>query len=156
GLGGTVTAGILSARSRDINAGPYDDFLQIDAPINRGNSGGPLFDQSGRVIGVNTAIFSPNGGSIGIGFAIPSKIAQQGVSQLRDHGKIERGWLGVEMQAVTPSLAQAMHRPDNHGALVDSVVDGSPASEAGVQPGDVVTGFDGQPVKTPHDLARAV
>ena len=156
GLGGTVTAGIASARSRDINSGPFDDFLQIDAPINRGNSGGPLFDQSGRVIGINTAIFSPNGGSVGIGFAIPSNIASEVVTQLREHGKIERGWLGVEMQGITPALAQAMHRPDSSGALVDSVVDDSPASAAGLQPGDVITGFNGHAIKSPRDLAREV
>jgi serine protease Do len=156
GLGGSVTAGIVSARSRDINAGPYDDFLQIDAPINRGNSGGPTFDLGGRVIGVNTAIFSPTGGSVGIGFAIPSKIAAQATKELIEHGTIKRGWLGVEMQALTPQLAEAMKRPDKDGALVSQVVPGSPAERAGLKSGDVITTFNGASVKAPRDLARAV
>jgi serine protease Do len=156
GLGGSVTAGIVSARSRDINAGPYDDFLQIDAPINRGNSGGPTFDLSGRVIGVNTAIFSPTGGSVGIGFAIPSKIAAQVTKELIEHGTIKRGWLGVEMQSLTPQLAQAMKRQEKDGALVSQVVPGSPAERAGLKSGDVITSFNGAAVKAPRDLARAV
>jgi len=156
GLGGTVTAGIVSARSRNINAGPYDDFLQIDAPINRGNSGGPLFDLSGQVIGVNTAIFSPNGGSIGIGFAIPAKIVHQVAAELIANGRIERGYLGVSMQPITPQLAKAMQRPDANGALVAQITAGSPAERSGLQPGDVVTGLNGVAVKSPRDLARAV
>jgi len=156
GLGGTVTAGIVSARSRDINAGPYDDFLQVDAPINRGNSGGPLFDLAGNVIGVNTAIFSPTGGSIGIGFAIPSQIASRVTAQLIQQGKVDRGWLGVEMQALTPSLAKAIKRGDTSGALVSQVLPDSPAAQAGLKPGDVVTKLDDAAIKSPRELARAI
>jgi serine protease Do len=156
GLGGSVTAGIVSARSRDLSAGPYDDFLQIDAPINRGNSGGPLFDLTGHVIGVNTAIFSPTGGSIGIGFAIPSQIASQITTQLIQQGKVERGWLGVEMQVLTPTLAKAIKRTDTSGALVSQVLPDSPAAQAGLKPGDVVTKLNDTPVKSPRELARAV
>src|SRR6185369_4207201 len=115
GLGGTVTAGIVSARGRNINEGPYDDFLQIDAPINPGNSGGPMFNQSGQVVGINTAIYSPSGGSVGIGFAVPSNIARSVVSQLRAHGQVQRGWLGISMQAVTPEAAKAGGLPDTSG-----------------------------------------
>ena len=156
GLGGTVTAGIVSARGRDIGAGPYDDFLQVDAPIYRGNSGGPLFSASGDVIGVNTAIFSPSGGSIGIGFAIPSNMVKQVVAQLNEHGRVERGFLGAATQPVTPALAQAMQLPEPKGALVASVENGSPAAQAGLQPGDVVTAVDGNAVASPRDLARAI
>ncbi len=156
GLGGTVTAGILSARGRQIGEGPYDDFLQIDAPINRGNSGGPLFAQDGTVIGVNTAIYSPSGGSVGIGFAIPSSIVKQVVSQLESNGKVERGYLGVSAQAVSPTMATAMHLPGPDGALVAEVQKNSPAAAAGVQPGDVITQVGSQPVKDPRDLARIV
>jgi len=156
GLGGTVTAGIVSAHGRNINEGPYDDFMQIDAPINPGNSGGPLFNQSGQVIGIDTAIYSPSGGSVGIGFAIPSNVAKDIVAQLRDHGKVARGWLGVQMQPLTPTLAKAVGLPNDQGVLVDSVVDGSPAARANVQQGDVITAYDGKPVKDARDLAMAV
>ncbi len=156
GLGGTVTAGIVSAHGRDINAGPYDNFLQIDAPINPGNSGGPLFDQSGKVIGIDTAIYSPTGGSVGIGFAIPSNLASKIVDQLRDHGSVKRGWLGVEMQAISPALAKAMDRPDSDGVVVDQVEPGSPAATADLRQGDVITALNGNAVKAPHDLSLAV
>ena len=161
GLGGTVTAGIVSARGRDIGEGPYDSFLQIDAPINRGNSGGPLFSQDGRVVGVNTAILSPTGGSIGIGFAIPSDVVRTVVDQLKAHGKVTRGYLGVEAQAITPAMAKALALPDSignppAGALVASVSQDSPAEKAGIKPGDVITAIDGQKVASPHDLAVRV
>ncbi len=156
GLGGTVTAGILSARGRQIGQGPYDDFLQIDAPINRGNSGGPLFAQDGSVIGVNTAIYSPSGGSVGIGFAIPSSVVKQVVSQLETNGKVERGWLGVSAQAVTPSMASALHLSNASGAMVAEVQDDSPAKAAGIEPGDVITKVGSQDVKDPRELARIV
>ena len=156
GLGGTVTAGILSARGRSIGQGPYDDILQIDAPINRGNSGGPLFAQDGSVIGVNTAIFSPSGGSVGIGFAIPSNIVKSVVSQLISTGTVQRGWLGVATQAVTPTMAAALNLPKPEGALVSDVQKASPAAAAGLQAGDVITAVAGQPVHAPRDLARIV
>ncbi len=156
GLGGTVTAGIVSAHGRNIHAGPYDDFMQIDAPINPGNSGGPLFNQSGQVVGIDTAIYSPSGGSIGIGFAIPSNVAKSIVAQLRDHGKVTRGWLGIAMQPLTPALAKAVGLHDHQGVIVDSVTDGSPAAEAKVQQGDVITAFDGKPIAGARDLALAV
>ena len=133
GLGGTVTAGILSARGRQIGEGPYDDFLQIDAPINRGNSGGPLFAQDGTVIGVNTAIYSPSGGSVGIGFAIPSSVVKQVVSQLETSGKVERGWLGVEAQPVSPAMAKALKLSSATGALIAEVQKDSPAASAGIE-----------------------
>ncbi len=156
GLGGTVTAGILSARGRAIGQGPYDDFLQIDAPINRGNSGGPLFAQDGTVIGVNTAIFSPSGGSVGIGFAIPANLVRDVVAQLEAHGSVERGWLGVATQNVTPAMATALHLAKPEGALVSQVEPGSPAARAGVEPGDVITAVQSEPVRTPRDLAKQV
>ena len=157
GLGGTVTAGILSARGRQIGEGPYDDFLQIDAPINRGNSGGPLFAQDGTVIGVNTAIYSPSGGSVGIGFAIPSSVVKQVVSQLESTGHVARGWLGVSAQAVSPAMASALHLPTAAtGALVAEVEPNSPAAAAGVKSGDVITHIGGQDVKDPRELARIV
>jgi serine protease Do len=156
GLGGTVTAGIISAHGRNINAGPYDDFLLIDAPINPGNSGGPLFNQTGQVVGIDTAIFSPSGGSVGIGFAIPSNVAKTIVAQLREHGKVTRGWLGVQMQPLTPALAKAAGMSNHDGVLVNLVTDGSPAAHAGVEQGDVITGFAGKPIKTTRDLAMAV
>jgi serine protease Do len=156
GLGGTVTAGIISAHGSNINAGPYDDFLQIDAPINPGNSGGPLFNQTGQVVGIDTAIFSPSGGSVGIGFAIPSNVAKTIVAQLREHGKVTRGWLGVQMQPLTPALAKAAGMSNHDGVLVNMVTDGSPAAHAGVEQGDVITGFAGKPIKTTRDLAMAV
>jgi serine protease Do len=156
GLGGSVTAGIISAHGRDINAGPYDDFLQIDAPINPGNSGGPLFNQSGQVVGIDTAIYSPSGGSVGIGFAIPSNVVKNVVAQLRDHGEVARGWLGVQMQPLTTTLAKAVGLPSDEGVVVDSVENGSPAFRAKLQQGDVITAFDGKPIKTTRDLAMAV
>jgi serine protease Do len=156
GLNSTVTAGIVSAHGRNINAGPYDDFLQIDAPINPGNSGGPLFNQSGQVVGIDTAIYSPSGGSVGIGFAIPSNVAKDIVMQLRDHGKVARGWLGVQMQPLTPTLAKAVGVPNGQGVLVDSIVDGSPAQHASLQQGDVITAYNGKPIKDARDLAMAV
>ncbi len=156
GLGGTVTAGIISAHGRDINEGPYDNFLQIDAPINPGNSGGPLFDQSGNVIGIDSAIFSPTGGSVGIGFAIPSNTASKVVAQLREHGSVERGWLGVAMQPLTPELAKAMGRPDHNGVVIDKVEPDSPAAAAELHEGDVITAVDGNPVKGSRELAMTI
>jgi serine protease Do len=156
GLGGTVTAGIVSAHDRDLNNGPYDDYLQIDAPINPGNSGGPLFNQSGQVIGIDTAIYSPNGGSVGIGFAIPSNVATKVVAQLREHGKVERGWLGVAMQPLTPALASAIGHPNAQGVIVDKVMESSPAEKAKLQQGDVITAFNGEAIKGPRDLALDV
>jgi len=146
GLGGTVTAGIISARARDINSGPYDEYLQTDAPINRGNSGGPMFNMDGEVIGINTAIFSPSGGSIGIGFAIPASLAKNVIDQLRDHGHIRRGWLGVRIQAVTQDIADSLGLDKSKGALVSSVTPDGPAAKAGIQAGDVILNFDGKEV----------
>ncbi len=156
GLGGTVTAGIISARARDINAGLYDDFLQTDAPINPGNSGGPLFNLEGEVIGVNTAIASPSGGNVGIGFAIPATLAEPIIAQLRTHGKAIRGWLGVQIQPLTGDLAEGLGIEDTDGALVARVTDGSPAALADLRSGDVITHLDGRPVEDPRDLARMV
>ena len=156
GLGGTVTAGIISARGRSIDAGPYDDFLQIDAPINQGNSGGPLFSMDGQVIGVNAAIYSPNGGSVGIGFAIPSNMAKAVIAQLKETGKVERGWLGVQIQKVTPEIAGAVGLTEARGAMVTEVTPDSPAAKAGLKQGDVILGFAGEKVADPRGLARAV
>jgi serine protease Do len=156
GLGGTVTAGIVSAHDRDLNHGPYDDYLQIDAPINPGNSGGPLFNQSGQVIGIDTAIYSPNGGSVGIGFAIPSSVASKVVAQLREHGKVERGWLGIAMQPLTPALASAIGHPEAQGVIVNKVMADSPASKADLQQGDVITAFNGEAIKDARELAMQV
>lgn len=156
GLGGTVTAGIVSGHGRDINSGPYDDFLQIDAPINPGNSGGPLFNQSGQVVGIDTAIYSPSGGSVGIGFAIPSNVARNIVDQLREHGKIARGYLGVQMQPLTDTLAKAVGLPNDQGVLVDAVTKNSPASHANLQQGDVIMAFNGHAITGTRDLAMAV
>ena len=156
GLGGTVTAGIISARGRDIQSGPFDDFLQVDAPINRGNSGGPLFNLSGEVIGINTAIYSPNGGSVGIGFAIPSSIANTIVAELKAHGQIERGWLGVQIQPVTDDIAASLGLKGPKGALVAAVTPDSPASQAGIKPGDVIVALDGKDVAQLKDLPRMV
>ncbi|WP_242468874.1 DegQ family serine endoprotease [Rhodovibrio salinarum] len=156
GLGGTVTAGIVSARSRDINAGPYDDFIQTDASINRGNSGGPMFNTDGDVIGVNTAIFSPSGGSIGIGFAIPSEIAENVVQQLREYGDVRRAWLGVRIQSVTEELAEGLRLDHPRGALVASVSEGGPAENAGIRQGDVILRFDGKDVGDMRELPRMV
>jgi serine protease Do len=156
GLGGTVTAGILSARAREINAGPYDDFLQTDASINRGNSGGPMFNMAGEVIGINTAIYSPSGGSIGIGFAIPANMAKPVVDQLRDIGHVRRGWLGVNIQSVSDEIAESLGLDKPRGALIASVRDGGPAQAAGIQPGDVVLTFDGKEVTDMRRLPRIV
>ena len=156
GLGGTVTAGIVSARGRDIGAGPYDDYVQIDAPINKGNSGGPAFDMNGNVIGVNTAIFSPSGGSVGIGFDIPAATAKLVVAQLKDKGYITRGWLGVQVQPVTADIADSLGMKQASGAMVDSPQDSSPAAKAGIEAGDVITAVDGKPVKDSRDLARTI
>jgi serine protease Do len=156
GLGGTVTAGIVSARQRDINAGPYDDFIQTDAAINRGNSGGPMFNLDGEVIGVNTAIFSPSGGSIGIGFAIPSDLAKNVVLQLREHGEVRRGWLGVRIQSVTEELAEGLRLDEPRGALVASVTEGGPAEKAGIAQGDVILRFNDRPVPDMRKLPRMV
>jgi serine protease Do len=158
GLGGTVTAGILSARQRDINAGPYDDFLQTDASINKGNSGGPMFNMQGQVIGINTAIYSPNpsGGSIGIGFAIPTSLAKPVIEQLAKYGKPRRGWLGVRIQAVTDEIAESLGLDKPRGALVASVSEKGPAQSAGIQPGDVVLTFDGKDVTDMRRLPRIV
>jgi serine protease Do len=155
GLGGTVSSGIISARGRDIQEGPYDDFLQIDAPINRGNSGGPSFNLQGQVIGINTAIYTPSGGNVGIAFAIPSNQAKAVIAELQEHGKVVRGWLGVQIQGVTPALAKAMGLAGAHGALVDQVTDDSPAAKAGIQVGDVIEAFDGHEIDKIRDLPVA-
>ena len=158
GLGGTVTAGIVSALGRNINEGPYDDFIQIDAPINRGNSGGPTFNLSGEVIGINTAIYSPSGGSVGIGFAIPSATAKSVIEQLKAGGHVTRGWLGVAIQGITPPIARSLGlNPDQpEGALVASVTPDSPAAKAGIKQGDVILSAGGHAIKTVHDLPRLV
>ena len=156
GLGGSVTAGIISARQRNINAGPYDAFIQTDASINRGNSGGPLFNMQGEVIGVNTAIFSPSGGSVGIGFSIPASIAQRVVSQLRDFGRTKRGWLGVRIQLVTDEIAESLGLDDARGALVASVAEGGPAESGKIEAGDVILTFDGRDIDQMRELPRVV
>src|SRR5690606_13700135 len=156
GLGGSASAGIVSARGRDIRSGPYDDYLQIDAPINRGNSGGPVFNAAGEVIGVSTAIVSPNGGSVGIGFAIPSKHVTAVVEQLKENGSVERGWLGVALQDLDSALAETLGLDGTEGALVAEVVPGSPAEAAGLEAGDVVTRFDGEAIESVRDLTFTV
>jgi serine protease Do len=156
GLGGTVTAGIISARGRDIGAGPYDDFLQIDAPVNRGNSGGPTFNAQGQVVGVNTAIFSPSGGSVGIGFAIPSETVQTVVAALKEKGVVARGWIGVQIQPVTQEIADSIGLKSAKGALVAEAQQGSPASEVGIKSGDVILGIDGERIDGPRELAKKV
>jgi len=156
GLGGTVTAGIVSARGRDIGSGPYDDFIQIDAPVNHGNSGGPTFDVNGDVVGVNTAIFSPSGGSVGIGFAISSDVVQNVVDQLKTNGVVQRGWLGVEIQQVTQDIADSLGLKAASGALVAKENKDAPAAQAGVKIGDVITAVNGQSVADPHELARRI
>lgn len=156
GLGGSVSVGIVSARNRDINAGPYDDFIQTDAAINRGNSGGPLFNLDGDVIGVNTAIISPSGGSIGIGFAVPSDLVQNVVAQLREFGETRRGWLGVRIQTVTPEIAESLGLDQSEGALIADVTPDGPAQQGGIRPGDVVLRFDGRTVRAMRDLPRMV
>ena len=156
GLGGTVTTGIVSARGRDIHSGPFDDYIQTDAAINRGNSGGPLFDMDGHVIGINTAIFSPSGGSVGLGFAIPSSLAEPVVAQLKANGRVERGLLGVQIQPVTEELAQSMALGSEKGALVAQVQPDSPALAAGIKSGDVIKSVDGKDVESIRDLTRTI
>ncbi|EIJ40988.1 periplasmic serine protease, Do/DeqQ family [Beggiatoa alba B18LD] len=156
GLGDTFTAGILSARGRDINSGPYDDFLQFDAPINRGNSGGPLFNNRGEVVGINTAIYSPTGGSVGIGFAIPANTANGIIEQLRDKGSVSRGWLGVQIQPLTDEIAESLGLSDTKGALVADLLPESPARTAGVKVGDVIIAVDGQVINQFKDLPRFI
>ena len=156
GLGGTVTAGIVSARGRDIQQGPYDDFIQTDAAINRGNSGGPLFNMAGEVIGINTAIYSPSGGSIGIGFSIPSDEAKNVVDQLEKFGRPRRGWLGVRIQQVTPDIAESLGLHESDGALVAGVNGGGPADRAHIQNGDIILTFNGQKLKEMKTLPRVV
>jgi serine protease Do len=156
GLGGTVTAGIVSARGRDIGSGPYDDFIQIDAPVNHGNSGGPTFNTDGDVVGVNTAIFSPSGGSVGIGFAIAGDVVEKVVDQLKTGGSVERGWLGVEIQPVTQDIADSLGLKTASGALVAKENKDAPAAAAGVKIGDVVTAVNGQSVADPRELARRI
>lgn len=156
GLGGTVTTGIVSARNRDINSGPYDDFIQTDAPINRGNSGGPLFNMDGDVIGINSAIYSPSGGSVGIGFAIPANSARNVVAQLQKSGRIARGWIGIRIQPISDEIAQSVGMAKPEGALIAGMTDNGPAAKAGVQNGDVVLSFDGKPVADNRALPRMV
>jgi len=156
GLGGTVTAGIISARNRDIYSGLYDDFIQTDAAINRGNSGGPLFDMDGSVVGVNSAIISPSGGSIGIGFAIPASTADLIVRQILEFGEVRRGWLGVRVQTITPQIAESLGMDRAEGALISGITEGGPASEAGIERGDVVIEFDGHEIGTMRSLPRVV
>ena len=156
GLGGTVTAGIVSARGRDIGASAYDDFIQIDAPVNKGNSGGPTFDTDGNVIGVNTAIFSPSGGSVGIAFAIPADTVNTVVAQLKEHGSVTRGWIGVQIQPVTQDIADSLGLKKAEGALVAEPQANSPAQKAGIEAGDVITSVDGKEVKDARDLAKKI
>jgi serine protease Do len=155
-LGGSVTAGIVSARNRDINSGPYDNYIQTDASINRGNSGGPLFNLDGEVVGINTAIISPSGGSIGIGFAVPAKTAVPVIDQLRQFGETRRGWLGVRIQQVTDEIAESLNIKPPRGALVAGVDDKGPAKPSGIEPGDVIVKFDGKEIKEMRDLPRVV
>ncbi|MCV0428334.1 MAG: Do family serine endopeptidase [Roseibium sp.] len=156
GLGGSVTAGIVSARGRDIGAGPYDDFIQIDAPVNRGNSGGPAFNMKGEVIGVNAAIFSPSGGNVGIAFAIPASTAQDVIMELKDDGTVVRGWLGVQIQNVTDDIAESLGLNEARGALVAEAQENSPAEKAGLRSGDTILAVDGTSVEGPRDLSRIV
>jgi serine protease Do len=156
GLGGSVSLGIVSARNRDINAGPYDDYIQTDAAINKGNSGGPLFNMAGEVVGINTAIFSPSGGSVGIGFSVPSNTAKSVVAQLEKFGETRRGWLGVKIQTVTPDIAESMGMDKPRGALVADVTVGSPSEKAGIDAGDVIVEFDGRPIADSKELPRVV
>jgi serine protease Do len=156
GLGGTVTAGIVSASGRDIGNGPYDDFIQIDAPVNKGNSGGPAFDVSGEVMGVNTAIYSPSGGSVGIAFSIPAQTVKSVVAQLKDKGSVSRGWIGVQIQPVTSDIADSLGMKKAEGALVAEPPANGPAAKAGIESGDVITAVNGEPVKDARELARTI
>jgi len=156
GLGGTVTAGIVSARGRDIGSGPYDDFIQIDAPVNKGNSGGPAFDTQGEVVGVNTAIFSPSGGSVGIAFSIPASTVKSVVAQLRDKGAVSRGWIGIQIQPVTADLAETLGMNKAEGALVSEPQPDSPATKAGIVSGDVITAVNGTPIRDARELTRTI
>jgi serine protease Do len=156
GLGGTVTSGIVSAKGRDIGSGPYDDFMQIDAAVNRGNSGGPTFNTAGQVVGMNTAIYSPSGGSVGIAFAIPASTVKTVVAQIRERGFVERGWIGVQVQPVTSAIAESLGMKETRGALVSGTEPGGPAAKAGLKAGDVVTSINGSAVKDPRDLARTI
>jgi len=156
GLGGTVTAGIISAEGRDIGSGPYDNYIQIDAPINKGNSGGPTFDTNGNVIGVNTAIYSPSGGSVGIGFDIPASTAKLVVAQLKDKGEVTRAWLGVQVQKVTPEIAESLGLKNESGALVAEAKPDTPAAKAGIEAGDLITSVNGNAVKGSRELAREI
>ncbi len=156
GLGGTVTTGIISAIGRDIQSGPYDNFIQTDAAINRGNSGGPLFNMSGEVIGINTAIISPSGGSIGIGFSVPSELATNVIDQLREFGETRRGWLGVRIQPVTDDIAESLGMDETMGALVAGVIEGGPVDDGTIEPGDVIVTFDGKEIEEMRDLPRIV
>jgi serine protease Do len=156
GLGGTVTAGIVSARARDITPGSYSEFLQIDAPVNQGNSGGPTFDATGKVIGVNSAIVSPTGGSVGIGFAIPAETAKAVATELKEKGRVVRAWIGVQIQQITPEIAEGLSLQQTQGALVSQPQPSSPAARVGIQAGDVITSLNGEPLKDDRDLARKV
>src|SRR5450432_1393260 len=156
GLGGTVTAGIVSASGRDIGNGPYDDFIQIDAPVNKGNSGGPAFNTEGEVMGVNTAIYSPSGGSVGIAFSIPASTVKNVIAQLKDKGSVSRGWIGVQIQPVTPDIADSLGLKKAEGALVAEPQANGPAAKAGIEPGDVVTAVNGQSIKDARELARTI
>ena len=156
GLGGTVTAGIVSANGRDIGSGPYDDFIQIDAPVNKGNSGGPAFNMQGEVVGVNTAIYSPSGGSVGIAFSIPAATVKSVIAQLKDKGTVSRGWIGVQIQPVTQDIADSLGLKQAEGALVAEPQSDGPAAKAGIESGDIVTAVDGQPIKDARELARII
>ena len=156
GLGATVTAGIISAEARDIGLNPYGDYLQIDAPINKGNSGGPAFNENGDVIGINTAIFSPSGGSVGIGFDIPADVAKRVTDQLKEKGYVTRAWIGVDIQPVTPAIAESLGMKKAEGALVDQPQPHSPAAEAGIRVGDVITEVNGQPINDPNSLVQKI
>ena len=156
GLGGTVTAGIISARGRDIGSGPYDDYLQVDAAVNRGNSGGPTFNLNGEVVGINTAIFSPSGGNVGIAFAIPASVAKDVVDDLMKDGEVSRGWLGVQIQPVDKDIADSLGLAEASGALVVEPQAGSPGEKAGIKKGDVITAVNGDTIKGPRELARKI
>src|SRR6202041_69180 len=156
GLGGTVTAGIVSARGRDIGSGPYDDFIQIDAPVNKGNSGGPSFNMQGEVVGVNTAIYSPSGGSVGIAFSIPASTVKSVIAQLKEKGSVSRGWIGVQIQPVTQDIADSLGLKKAEGALVAEPQATGPAAKAGIQAGDVITAVNGETVKDARELARTI